>query len=229
MQFSEKTIRLLQERLESVPSELSYIFSGQTLERFVENTRVIYSLSDVQAARLSDEIVLTVLLFEPLRDLGSNIERALAIPRTVADEITSSVRDELLTAEVAELIAELNAAQLANESGEDIPVDNDELTASEEPVVPASPPAPPAAAPEPPPVPDAAPAAAPVPQAPEPHPETETHEISPLRTMQGDAERIHGYGAYRARMKEKYGTPPPNPPGGQSLADRPTYRDPDAS
>lgn len=49
--------------------------------------------------------------------------------------------------------------------------------------------------------------------------------IPPLRTMQRDAERIHGYGAYRSRMKEKYGTPAPKPADNKNLADLPQYED----
>lgn len=83
---------------------------------------------------------------------------------------------------------------------------------------------------DPPPVAPATSANAPqqVPPAPEEPPQPaapDMSQITPLRTMRSDADRIHGYGAYRKKYPEPTDQGGDNDQRSRSLADLPQYRD----
>lgn len=89
--MTPQTIKLLQDRLAIVPEEVSKLILSGEIELIVIKLKSDFSLSDVQAAQLSNEIVLTVLFFYPTSTLTKRVIDSTNVAPDIATSIYNSV------------------------------------------------------------------------------------------------------------------------------------------
>lgn len=224
-----KAKEILETRLQELPPQITECLSGNSIEVLLEMLKGEYQLSDTQTTQISNEFVVTLTAFEPLSDLAINIHKSTGLPNEISNEIATAFQAIVLDSTTRELLKELNEEQ-ADSAEEEVavpPVDvtppetqeqelPSELPAQEIPISTSN-----AAAEQP--VPTEQKEVLPVTN------KTDVVALERLRTMAQDADRIHGYGAYR----RKYPTPedarteaaaPKNTQG--VLTDAPKYTDP---
>jgi len=183
--YTAKT--LLLERAEILPPDLVSLISGGAIDIAMYNSQEEFHLDDTQTALLENETILTLLLFFPVTDFGKRIAQALQVTDVVAAKMSSFIHEELFT-EVAELLALMSKTpdqQKSHEKKEDLSALEKDLTQKNEVPVPQES--------------DAAQADTPVPE----DASSATTSVQAMRTMEGDMNRVHGYGAYRAEFPQE--------------------------
>lgn len=197
-----KTKETIVQRYETMPPEIRDLFDLGLIERSTKEISETFVLTEEQRIALENQIVMVVLLFLPREGFESRIAETLSIDHSAADTIAGYLQNELfdLIDDVLEATDEqfrTNTQAATNENRVVEKVEPQPVLNEEST--------------------KSQPSQQEIPSA--------SEQISPLRTMHGDAERIHGYGAYRSRMKEKYGAPSPKPADNKNLADLPQYKD----
>ena len=160
-----------------------------------------FDLTPGDSVALENEIVLTILAFEPIADLAFNIKNHTSVSNKIADHIAEKVNTDLLGAEFKELL-NINAYQNEPENTTTVehtltqqadiqlatnPMPQEAVNVDD--VLQQS-------------VPATTVTAMPLTGIPTPSinsvptPESEP-TVQPMRTMQQDVDKVHGYGAYR--------------------------------
>lgn len=189
---NQGTDQQILERYREMPEEIRDLFDMGIIDRAVTMVSQQYGLTEEQSILLGNQIALTVLLFLPKDDFDGRLVSALNIGPEKATGITTVIESEVFLL-VDDLLEEANGRFL------DRDVTSEEI--------------PPVASPEP--------EAATTPTESSPKPQESTNVIEALRTMQSDANRIHGYGAYRRQAEQ----PKQNANGTRPLVSPPRYVD----
>ncbi len=199
----------VQERFDELPSEIMDIIVGGTLDAVVFGITESFALTEEQVASLENEIILVLTFFVERSSFVSNVQESLVVNRNIAEAIGAEVQTEIfeLVEEhfvaveqeqnqtpkepiekidtqpiqqksdlqiLAEKFAEKSRFAQQNSMGATNPV-----AVSSQNVKPA------------------------VPQLQKDRNETSQETVLPLRTMQRDINRVHGYGAYNEMLKNE--------------------------
>ena len=193
----ENTDDVLRERYALLPDELTDLIEYMTVALVVEQISTTYDLTQIQSTLLENEILMVLLLFLPRESFKERIQDSLQIDASLAATIGDEIEKEIFSL-VNGILTAANKGFVSDTQIEPAPLQESEVptpTAMKDPE-------PTAIAPEP----------------------DLSERISALRTMQGDAERIHGYGAYRRRNEPQSNQPQSST---QPLAAPPRYVDTD--
>ena len=166
-------VQLLRQRASQLPKGLMSLITDGALDVAVFDIVEKYHLTKEQMRLLENEIILTLLRFLSLEDLSSRIQESLKIDTETAENITTELHANLFQ-EAIEILNEHppeEGSELAKQK---------ELSELQEKLAQAK-----ATAEE-------------APTANTPTPPAKTAAVQPMRTMETDMDRIHGYGAYRA-------------------------------
>jgi hypothetical protein len=195
----------LQERFDDLPQEIMDVIVGGTLDAVVFGIVEEFSLSEEQTTALENEIILVLTFLIERSSFVGNVAESLSVERRIAEAIGAEVQTEIF--ELLEEYFEAIEGEQVKSAGEEvqkaIAQKNDQktdlqrlaeqfaeksrlaqtpaLTQTQVPLenIPEQ-----------------------VTAKPE---ETEHENVQPLRTMQGDINRIHGYGAYNEALEKEGG------------------------
>jgi len=173
----------VQERLEILPEELVELITNGSLDAVTLIAQKKYGLSEEQIRLLENEIILILALFLPKRDFIDNIKESLVIDDQTAFGISEMVQDSLFSL-VDDILAAVETAR--KEAGIVLgKVDLSKKIERKEDLNKL-----------------AQTLSAPNPERLQP---TNIETVEPIRTMEGDMNRVHGYGAYRAQQETQEG------------------------
>ena len=183
--------QIIQDRANELPKSLVSVVTDD-LRRFVDIIQKDFDLTPQDTASLENEILLTLLAFEPLEELALNIKTHTTVSNKTADHISEKVNSELLRENFGILLELNNQQHNTDTSAKATSVSVNEPTSSAGATVSeVTPPVPEHIKVQASPKSEQTQPVVPVSNS-EPEP-----IVQPLRTMEGDMERIHGYGAYR--------------------------------
>lgn len=111
MALNEKTEKTLLERLEALPPNFTDLFTNGSIDSFIESIQKKHELSETQIAKVSNEIVLTLLILEPIVILAENIQQSAEIPNATASAIVEQLKVELLNPDQLTFLTNINAIQ----------------------------------------------------------------------------------------------------------------------
>lgn len=174
----------IQERVKILPQEIIDLIIGGPLDAVVSDLQKKYALSPLQTKLLENEIILVLALFLDPNTFVNNIQESLEVDRPTAEAIGAEVSSELFEL-VDDIIALVMNARREIQSADG---DGNQLASTEKKndlKRLAQTFAQPAPIPQPPDKQKTATAEA----------KTYMEKVEPLRTMEGDINRIHGYGA----------------------------------
>ena len=145
---------------------------------------------------------MTLLLFLDSESLSDRISMSLELPKEIATEISGIINESLFYT-VSDILTEFDNKFSTTNQKADIPdIPNT------------------AVAPEPTSAQSEIPAVTPPPEVP---PETELETVSPLRTMSGDIQKVHGYGALAQQHNDAEDEPVHSSSQTETLTDLPSY------
>ena len=173
----------IQERVKILPQEITDLILDGSLDAVVYDLQETYSLSKVQVKLLENEIILVLTLFLSPNSFVDNVEESLEIDRVTAEAIGVKVREELFSL-IDDIIASVENARkdIQTSIGDENLLSK--MEKREELKNLAQTFAQPATTSIPTPPNTNAPTTA----------ETYIEKVEPIRTMEGDINRIHGYG-----------------------------------
>ncbi len=167
----------LQTRFSELPEEIMALITGGTLDTTMESLKATYELSDDQVRLLENETILTLAFFAPRSEFAANIKEVLQIDQAIAEIIALDIESEIFDP-VGEYFAIVEEEIEESEGTADITATEvkkkEELRNLAQTFGQPSPE-----------------------RLENPEVQTLTENVEPLRTMEGDMNRIHGYGAYR--------------------------------
>ncbi|MFM2381643.1 MAG: hypothetical protein RLZZ76_410 [Candidatus Parcubacteria bacterium] len=195
----------LQTRFDELPREIMDVIVGGTLDAIVFELTEKYSLSEAQSTALENEIILVLSFFIERSSFIDNVSESLNVEHRIAEEIGKEVQTEIfeLVEEYFEAVEGERNNSIDETTKQTIAQKTDQKTdlqrlaeqfAQKSRLAQTT-------------VQSAAPteqSSTPEVVAQTPTEETPIENVQPLRTMQGDINRIHGYGAYN-EMLEKEG------------------------
>lgn len=172
----------IQTRFDNLPQELMDLIVGGTLDAVVFGIEDTYKLTQEQVTSLENEIILVLSLFVSPSEFVDNVQESLGVERPIAEAIGKEVATEIFDP-VDDILAFAEGKRSGDQTGEAQPQNiidkKQELTRLAEQF--------------------ARPRVA-TPSV-EEVVENSAENVTPLRTMQGDMNRIHGYGAYNEALE----------------------------
>ncbi len=211
--FTKAQIDVL-ERLEVLPKELVDLITDGTLDATVYTAQEKYGLTEEQTKLLENEIILVLALFLSKRTFVDHVRESLAVDEETAFGIGEIVKEEIFSLvedilqivddarkEVSTAVGEVDLVKKL-ERRDDLSRLQQTLSAPRTPVAPI--PVAPTRIVEPTPNPEPipTPVTTPTPVAPLVDEDSED-DVEPIRTMDQDINRIHGYGAYRDQLEKE--------------------------
>ncbi len=185
----------LQERFDELPQEIMDVIVGGTLDAIVFELSETYHLTDAQVTSLENEIILVLTFFTERRDFVNHIQESLDVERRIAEAIATEVQSEIfeLIEEYLEDIERMrNQEEATQETIAKQSEQKTELQKLAEQFAEKSKR-----------VQQTAPVPAPQTEPTQAEVAPELEKVQPLRTMQGDINRIHGYGAYNEMLEKE--------------------------
>ncbi len=178
----------IQSRFDELPQELMDLIVGGTLDAVMFGINDVYKLTPEQATSLENEIILVLSLFVSPSEFVGNVQESLHVERSIADAIGKDVQSGVFDL-VEDILTFAESAGTPVPETETVTIDaaaikKQELSKLAEQF--------------------AKPRA--VEMTAEEALEIGTENVIPLRTMQGDINRIHGYGAYNDALEAGGGT-----------------------
>lgn len=175
----------IQERAAMVPEELVALITNGTLDAVVFDISREYGLTPEQERLLENEISLVLLLYIPVEDFAANVEESLEVGYEAAQGITNTVYAEIfeLVDDILQTISQGRKEVAAQKGLATLPKKmerREDLTKLAETL-------------STPKTPDATPSAQIV----------DADVVAPIRTMEQDMNRVHGYGAYVAQQEQE--------------------------
>lgn len=171
----------IQERLQILPEELVDLITDGTLDVVTFNLQQKYTLTDTQRTLLENEIILVLTLFLSPDTFVQNVQESLEIKTETAEAIGVEVTDQIfdLVADIIETVESGRKDWALGKSTEETLKTLEKKESINKLIGSLS-----------------KPATSPL--------ETNLEEsIVPIRTMEGDISRIHGYGAYYETLEEQ--------------------------
>ena len=173
----------IQSRFDELPQELMDLIVGGTLDAVMFGINDVYKLTPEQATSLENEIILVLSLFVRPSEFVDNVQESLYIERSIAEAIGKEVQSDVFDL-VEDILTFAESVGTETHATETIAIDaaaikKQELSKLAEQF--AKPRVMEATAEE--------------------AQEASTENVTPLRTMQGDINRIHGYGAYNDALE----------------------------
>jgi hypothetical protein len=188
--YTAKT--LVKERAGILPNEITSLITGGALSVTIYNAQNEFHLTDTQSTLLENEVTLVLLFFLDLKGFAERIAESLEVEPLTASKIASFIHDDLFYEinDIFELVYNQNekiSEKIKEEELTDLRQIFTPIITSGQTVDDTS-----------------------VPQSGAVMAEEDTIEIQephtpvqPMRTMEGDMSRIHGYGAYRAQFPDE--------------------------
>lgn len=177
-----------QERIEILPAELLALVTDGTLDAVVFRVSQKYALTEEQSRLLENEIILVLTLFFGTDTFVENVQESLGIDNETARGIHHDVSEDLfsLVQDIIDTVAKAKREIQTTLTGIDLGKrmeKRDDLTRLQEAFTQQTPLA----------------------------PKTDTNEdalssVQPIRTMEQDMSKVHGYGAYREMEAEQQQT-----------------------
>lgn len=172
----------MQERIGILPEELIDLITDGTLDAVVYKLEQKFALTEEQGKLLENEIILVLALFFGPETFVENVKESLGVDQAIAEAINAEVREDIF-----ELVADIfeTVAKARREMREAVGETNllkkmekrEDLTKLAETLA----------------QPRTQDQAAPL----------SVEDIVPIRTMEQDMERVHGYGAYREKLEQE--------------------------
>jgi hypothetical protein len=175
----------LQERLGTLPEEILSLITRGTLDATVFELRDLYNLTNDQVRLLENEIILVLSFFESREAFVQNVTESLEIEPFIAEDIGMTVTSQIfeLVDDYFEVVEQGRKASLNGV----VPGEVEAVVAKKSEL--------------------ASLAAAFGKKEPErlenPEVETFTSNVAPLRTMESDIKRVHGYGVAETETPEE--------------------------
>lgn len=193
-----ETTTLLKERYETLPTPIRELFDFDVIERFMAEISVQFNLSTHDQVQIENEIALTLLFFFPSYNISDRLLKAeLELEPSQIPLVVSSIQNELffMVEDVLEATDERFRENQREIETKSVEPATGQASSDTEKQSSSS----------------------------QRQKDDLTTQLERLRTMQQDADRIHGYGAYR----RKYQTPEgqTGQTGRDPLANLPKYED----
>lgn len=171
----------VQERIQILPEELTDLITDGTLDVVTYGIQQKYRLTDTQKTLLENEIILVLTLFLSPDTFVQNVEESLEIKPEIAEAIGVEVTDQIfdLVLDIIETVENGRKDWALGKSPEETLKTLEKKESINKLIGSLS-----------------KPSTSPL----ETNPE---ESIVPIRTMEGDISRIHGYGAYYETLKEQ--------------------------
>jgi hypothetical protein len=172
----------LQERLDTLPEEILSLITRGTLDAVVFELHDLYNLTNDQVRLLENEIILVLSFFESRESFVQNVTESLEIEPFIAEDIGATVASDIFEL-VEDYFEVVEQGQKAAASGV-TPNEIEKVAAKKESLA------------------SLATQFAKKEQERLENPNIEdlTSNVEPLRTMEGDINRVHGYGVQQSEI-----------------------------